>query len=358
MNKNDSRIFRTVTTLDSFVNRCLELKPKGQFLSGFEYNRDLLKASMANTYLETVGSRADSLHIAIKNVPSSNLYQQFLRSVRIVGARFKLNEQNVVLAFDYTDEEFYGDVQGFWIHGWTGKDAITGKFKFLTCALVSSDIPERIPLISIPIHLGHNMAKEVCFCLSLVQPLVKNIKLNLFDRGFFSKELMLALANANYQYLIFVPKNEKVKKELNEMSETERKKINYEFELNIDKTVIKGSTTMALLKKIIDPKNGKEFDWAFATDQDEIDLDYIIPTYKGRWRIETGFRVQDEARIKSKSKDMKIRYFYFVYEQMLQLLWAVLYKDEMSFKAFIIEMYEMTNERVIKQEKKSKRAGT
>jgi hypothetical protein len=97
---------------------------------------------------------------------------------------------------------------------------------------------------------------------------------------------------------------------------------------------------LALLKKIMDPKNGKTFDWAFATNQDDIDLDYIIPTYKGRWRIETGFRVQDEARIKSKSKDMKIRFFYFVYEQMLQLL------------------CDMSNERVAREERKSARATT
>ena len=352
MTQYHDRIFRTVTTLDTFVNRCLELTPKGPTLSGFEYNKDLLKAAMANTYIETVSSRSDSLHLAIKKVPSSNFYQQFLRSVRIVGKRFKLNEQNVVLAFDYTDEDFYGDVEGFWIHGWTGKNAITGKFKFLTCALISSDIPERIPLISIPIHLGHNMAKEVCFCLSLVQPLVKNIKLNLFDRGFFSKELILALANGPYPYLIFVPKNKKIQEELEKMEESERKKIIYEFTLNKDKTTIHGSTAMALLKKIFDEKSETKFDWAFATDQEEINLEHIIPTYKGRWRIETGFHVQDEARIKSKSKDMKIRYFYFVYEQTLQLLWAVLYRDEMSFKAFIIEMYEMSNERIMKQERK------
>ena len=229
------------------------------------------------------------------------------------GERFKLDEQDVVLAFDYTDEDFYGEVQGFWIHGWTGDNAVVGKFKFLTCATVSSNIPQKIPLISIPIHLGHNMAKEVCFCLSLVQPLVKSIKLILFDRGFYSKELMLTLSNSDYPYLIFVPKNDKVKKELEAMEVAERKKIRYEFKLNKNKTVLRGETTLAILKQIVDHSNEKVFDWAFATNQNEINLDYIVPTYKGWWRIETGFRVQDEARIKSKSKDVKIRFFYFVY---------------------------------------------
>ena len=62
MNQARDRIFRTITTLDSFVNKCLDLTPKGPTLSGFEYN------------IETVGSRADSLHLAIKAVPPSNFY--------------------------------------------------------------------------------------------------------------------------------------------------------------------------------------------------------------------------------------------------------------------------------------------
>ncbi len=123
-----------------------------------------------------------------------------------------------------------------------------------------------------------------------------------------------------------------------------------------DKTTLRGKTTLAFLKKIFDPSNEKSFDWCFATNQDEVNLDYLIPTYKGRWRIETGFRVQDEARIKSKSKDMKTRFFYFVYQQELQLLWAVLYKDEFSFKEFLIEMYKMSEERIRREERKAEMA--
>ncbi len=69
-------------------------------------------------------------------------------------------------------------------------------------------------------------------------------------------------------------------KELVEMEVAERKKIRYEFKLNKNKTVLRGETTLATLKQIIDPSNEKVFDWAFATNQNEIGLDYIVPTYK------------------------------------------------------------------------------
>ena len=339
------RYFRTLKTLDTFVDRALGLTPRGPNLSGFHYNQELLRAAVANTYLETVGSRADSIHLAIKKVSSSDIYWEYRKTVEILGSRFKLNEQDVVLAFDYTDENFYGDPQGLWIYEWTGEHAVTGKFKFLTCAIVSSDIPQKIPLISIPVHVGHNMAKEICWCLETIKPLIRSIKLILFDRGFYSKELMLTLSNTGYPYLIFVPKNKKVQKELARMGDGEKKKIHYQFKLNKDKTVICGETTLAFLKQIFDKRANKSFDWSFATNQPSIDMDYIIVTYKGRWRIETGFRIQDEAHIMSKSKDARIRFFFFVYEQVLQLLWIVLYKEEVSFKEFLLDMYTLCTER-------------
>ena len=345
MNERRDRYYRTLKSLDTFTDRALELAPYGPHLSGFHYTRELLRAAMANTYIETVGERADSLHLAIKNVPASNIYWAYRNTVEILGKRANLMDHEAVLAFDYTDENFYGDVQGFWIHGWNGEHAVTGKFKFLTCAIVSSEIPERIPLISIPIRVGHNMAKEVCWCIAVVQSLLRSINLILFDRGFYSKELMLSMTKADYPYLILVSKNSKVQTELALMTENEKKKIHYEFKVNKDKTVFRGETTLALLKQILDPKNKKRYDWAFATNQTSINLDYIVPTYKGRWRIETGFRVQDEARIKSRSKNARIRFFYFAYEQVLQLAWMILYKEEVPFKKFLLDMDELCLER-------------
>ena len=345
MTELQDRYFRTLKTLDTFVDRALGLQYKGSNLSGFHYDRDLLRAAMANTYLETVGSLADSIHLAIKKVPTSNVYWAYRKTVEILGAKFHLDEHDAVLAFDYTDEDFYGDVQGWWIYGWTGEHAVTGKFKFLTCALVSSEIPQKIPLISIPVHVGHNMAKEVCWCLATVSPLVRSIRLTLFDRGFYSKELMLTLAHSPYPYLIFVPKNSKVQSELAQMAGAEKKTIKYPFELVKDKTTLRGETTLAFLKQVFDPRSEKTFDWAFATNQDSINLDYIVQTYKGRWRIETGFRVQDEAHVSSKSKEARIRFFFFAYGQVLQLLWATFYREEVSFKRFLIDIYELCNER-------------
>ena len=63
------------------------------------------------------------------------------------------------------------------------------------------------------------------------------------------------------------------------MKAAQKKKIHYEFKLTKNKTVLRVKTTLAFIKQIVDPSNNKVFDWAFATNQDGIDPDYIIPTY-------------------------------------------------------------------------------
>lgn len=98
------------------------------------------------------------------------------------------------------------------------------------------------------------MAHSVTWCLTVIEPMVKSITLILFDREFYSKELMLTFSNSKYPYLIFVPKNPRIRKELAQMEETEKKTMQYKFKLNIDKTVLKGETTLALLKQIFDNK--------------------------------------------------------------------------------------------------------
>jgi len=66
-----------------------------------------------------------------------------------------------------------------------------------------------------------------------------------------------------------------------------------------------------------------EFDWMFATNiQINNSLDYVL-LYKRRWQIETNYRIEDEARIKSKSSNYLIRYFYFMISNLFHLLWIV-----------------------------------
>lgn len=350
-------LYRTLKTLDIFVDRALHLygPDSRRRLFARDYQRDLIYASVANTYLESVSEKADSFHLAIKSTDIGDICRAYINTVRVVGRRVTLDELSVTLAFDYTDEDYYGELVGPWIHGWTGKDAVRGKFKFLTCGIVCTGAPLIVPLISIPVCVGHNMAQKVMYCTREAEDLVGEIRLMLFDRGFYSKELMTELSRCGYRYLIFVPKNRMVKRELESMRDDERKALEYEFWYNRDKHKYYGKTILAFLKRIYDHRSGKHYDWTFATNTELIELDNMIKEYRKRWRIESMFRVHDEARIKSKSRNIKIRFFYFTYSQVLLLLWALIFKQKVGFKEFLIILNEVAREREEKLMRKKKK---
>lgn len=334
----DEKIIFSNRTLTHFINNALGLSYKTHKSTGFELLYPLLNSASHNTYVETVSNKADTLYSNIKAAPISMTTFAYLNYIKRVSRKFDLQDKSVMLAFDYTDENFYGDAQGFDIHGWTGEHGISGKFKFLTCSIVSDEIPQKIPLISLPIRLGHYKSSVILECLSKIKNVVGKIDLILFDRGFYDKDLMFELNKLDYPYLIFVPKQADKKSILYPMEAGEEIAIYNEFRINKDKSNFKGENILVFLKQIYDSKSKKNYDWVFATNVEEILLENLVVTYKKRWRIETSFRVQDEACIKCKSKDMKIRYFLFCFEQMLQTIWICFFKDDLSFKEFLIKM--------------------
>ena len=337
---NREKTVSQINSLRYFIDNSLGTKRAIHTINGFELSEPLLDAVAYNTYVETVGNKADTMYLRLHESLTEMTTYSYLDYIKRLSEKFGWKNKEFVLAFDYTDEEFYGEVQGLDIHGWKREGAITGKFKFLTCSIVSDDIPQKIPLLSLPIQLGHYKSYVISHMLSLLKPLLGEVKLLLFDRGFYDKDLMYELIQLKYPFLIFVPKHKDKKEILYPLEEGEKFTVLWDGEVNKDKSVYKFEFYLTFMKQIYSRRADTSFDWVFATNVDTIALEEMIRIYRKRWRIETGFRVQDEAQIKCKSTEMKIRYFFFMFEQMLQTQWVCFYKEEVSFKEFLIEMHK------------------
>jgi len=118
---NRDRLIALLKTLEHFTNDALSLVHHSSTLSGFHYNKDILKAAISHTYLETVGNRADSLYRAIENSSLSSIKNSFFSRISAITKPSGIQTQRLILAFDYTEEYFYGEVKDIWIHGWTGE---------------------------------------------------------------------------------------------------------------------------------------------------------------------------------------------------------------------------------------------
>ncbi len=226
-------------------------------ITGFELSDPLLDSAAYNTYVETVGNKADPLYLRIKEASSEMTTYSYLNYIVRLSERFGWKQKNVMLAFEYTDEDFYGDAQGFDIHGWTGECGITGKFKFLTCNIISDDILERIPLISVPVHIGQYKSQAILYCLSKVKDYICKIDLILFDSGFYDKDLMHELGQNAFPYLIFVPKSKDKQEILFPLRDGSQVAIYHGFTINKNKTNIQDENLLVFLKQLYNPKSEK-----------------------------------------------------------------------------------------------------
>ena len=253
---NEKRLCRSLDALMWFIDESLGFDRQTKNINGFDFVVPLTESSAYNSYLENVSNKTDTFYLRTKGSLISMMEHAYLNYIKRISNNIKLNEKPVILAFDYTDEDFYGEVQGFDIHGWTGKDAITGHFKFLTCSIISDDIPEKIPLISVPIRLGHYKSSVILHCLSLIKEYIGEIKLILFDRGFYDNDLMFELTKWKYPYLIFVKKFTEYKNLLEELEEKKTIFV-HDYTVNKNQSNYNGENYLAFLKQIYDPRSEK-----------------------------------------------------------------------------------------------------
>ena len=135
-----------------------------------------------------------------------------------------------------------------------------GKFYFPTAIVINSDL--RLPLISIPSTVLNTTAYEIISIMNVLKSYFRNIDLLLFDRWFYSKEIIMSLNNIS-NYLIFVKKDSDIKRELESMEMGEKKIKVHEFSMYRDGKRIRDSTYIAFLKQIFDHRTEDYYDWPF-----------------------------------------------------------------------------------------------
>jgi len=304
-----------MTNIISFLQKTFDSNRIILPLSSISYQ--LIKVAKSNSYIETLGENADSLHLWIKNSYEEDFQAAFEKQVK--KAIRKLEVSYGRLAFDITHEPFYGKTRGLYIFDNTPDKTYDGEYRFITVCLITRN--KQIPLMALPLMHG-SQTRLVLDLLKYCQTLFKKIRLALFDRGFYIGELIDYLESAKIKYIILVPeRGDKIK---TYVKETEKLgKYRHQMVYTKEKSRWKPRTTLVICKQIGKDPNGKLLDWIFASNINfKTRVEYVY-YYKRRWQIETNYRVEDESRIKSKSTNYLIRYFYFLVSLLLHLFWIV-----------------------------------
>lgn len=277
------------------------------------------------TYLETVIKKdlpdADTFHRYIEK--NGHTITDFRHAMCKKTAKLlKKIKGRYILIFDETYEPYYGKKKDKWVHEYKHKKGSTGSYKFLCMHLLASD-GTRIFLDAMPVSVLSNRVTMIAEMIKFAKKHNDKILCILFDRGFYDSKIIEVLNLLHVNYMMLVPKIGNIPKLLESNRSTE-------FTVNGYMVNKKATTDITVLRD-------EKFVWVFASNCKFILKKNMIVLYKKRWNIETGFRVCDEARIKTKSRRIEVRYFVFLCSIVMYNLWKEVY-PKITFKRFIQEM--------------------
>lgn len=294
---------------------------------------DLFNAGRSNSYLETFSNKADTLHKYISYSDERSIKRAYEKIIREVLKKLKL--KRVVLAIDGKKDLYYGKNGGINTRKIKSERGADEAWEYVVLSIVE---PITMPLMAVRYHQGADLAKLSIELLEFAQSLPIKIDMVLFDRGFYNGHLIDYLESmrrkGRFNYLMLVPQNKKIKEFVDK---TKNKKGCYihEIKYNREKSYWRIKTKIVVYREVGFDKNGKPYDMVFATNlKNPINL---VSQYKKRWNIETGFRVMEEGKIKTKSNNPLIRLFYFLLRALLTVVWVLnkIKGIKITFKAFL-----------------------
>ena len=290
-----------------------------------------------NTSLRLGGPTGETVFARLKEASVDTINEAFhaqLTSMLRFMTRL-LRNRCIALAFDTTDEPYYGRVAGLWMHPHCEAKGSTGCFKFLTVSAV--DAKNRMVLGVLPVSVGADIVLLVERLLMHARQVISP-RLCLFDRGFDNYQLVERLQSLSVRYQILWRKSAWTTKELRDMCRGEIREVNRTGVYSRDKTKYKVRLRFVLIKQYRRFAKGKAYNWVFCTNTRERWAHTYVDKYRQRWGIETGFRVLDNAQIKTTTKNVVIRHFLLMFSCLVYNLWKLTsYIDgQISLKNFTV----------------------
>jgi len=313
-------------SIKKFITNIIKKVSNGLRVATHKILAALVEAARTISYVETVSDKADTLHRHVKQTDERMLKRAFEFNTKKAIGRMGLGR--ATLAIDTTHELYYGKNGKLNVRQKKHENGTGETFAYVVLSVVK---PNPLPLMALPYRQGDDITTLVKELLEYARSLPIIIAHVLFDRGFYIGELIDYLTSEKIRYLIFVPQNKAMKRYISQTDTIAS--FNHEIKYNKRKSWWKTQTRIVVIKDLI--KNKKDYYWCFATNLRQ--SLYLISKYKQRWQIETDFRVHDEARIKTKSNEPIVRYFYFLTSLVLLANWEVnrLLNPTICFKKYL-----------------------
>lgn len=214
----------------------------------------------------------------------------------------------VDIAFDFTDEHWYGEDLPFVVRG----EADRGTTRFIRWASVSilAD-PVRFVAATAPVFPGASKTGVVEFLLGELPPWLK-VRRAFLDRGFYSVDILTMLEENNIGYVVAARRTSSVRRAVRSLRRRGLDSANY--------TVCSpaGSVETTLFFVVDEDKEVH----AFVTNLPVKDAERLARSYRKRWGIETAFRVKDGFRAKTCARTYPVRFALAMMAMALYNFWV------------------------------------
>jgi len=309
--------------LHGFVNKVFPPKAVNGVYTNADYLQILLEAAQKNGFLEGTCKQVDGACDAetilgkLTGLKTDDLYEVFIKLIAPQLKRAKRFSRNrkVVVAGDITYEAYYGEDTSEWIHKFKSDKGSNGSYQFMVISIVLNG--KRLILGIFPLRIGDK--KQAILEKLLIEAMrLLPIDAILLDRGFNSAKVISLLKHLKLHYMILWKKHEWHRKVFKSMGRKKFRRLRHEI---IKSSHVVEKTEMIFVKGIKIKGDKKTYQWVFATNIRRKRPIHYIRLYKHRWAIETKFRVTDELRIKTKTKDMGKRFFLELFTGLLYNFW-------------------------------------
>jgi hypothetical protein len=290
--------------LKEWTNKLLELKNPTR---KHQTAKVLLTAALDNDYIEGC---ANTLHVCgqtIRNHLKEQNPQRLLQVNRQIIQEMKRKgalSKPLLLAVDWHDEMYYGDPKTEGIVGAMPKQGSCFAYRFATISVLLNG--ERLTLAVVPM-LDRCIFWHVKRLLDYVFELGLSIELLLFDRGYFSTELINYLKDAGIKFIMRMPwHREPLMPETDMLYTTTSHK--------------KTRPEQASFRVVAVEYKGKVLVFATNTSFRRKKLRRL---FRKRWGIETSYRLIGLFLAKTTSKLYALRKLYFFFAVVLYNLWVL-----------------------------------
>lgn len=327
-----------MSIIKTFISKSISLFHLGNTWDA-ELCADIFESARTTSYIETIGNKADTLNKYVKWAEIRFLKRAYELQTRDFLAKLKIRK--VELAIDGKKDLYYGKKGGLNVRQIQHEHGADEAWEYIVISIIH---PVKVPLMAHPYKQGDDVDKICIELLEYARSLPITITEVLFDRGFYHAHLIDYLESKNKKrplpYLIFVPKNDAIKEYI---SKTDGCFGVFQHPMNYarEKSTWQPETTIVVCKNVGKNKDGEPYDWIFATNLKPSFS--LVKQYRRRWNIETGFRIMEEGKIKTKSNNPLVRFFYFLVRALLTMVWVInnILRVFMTFKRYLREVEHM-----------------